>query len=207
VGGVCIDVGAHKGAYTYWMARRVGSRGTVFAIEPQNRLIGPLNAAFAGMRQVRVVEAAASDRSAESVLMSIRRDSTHGASLDGLEGEGVDTASVRTVSLDDFLQSQAIGRLDFVKIDAEGHELRILAGAMRLLERFRPPVLAEIEARHHPGETDPVGRAVASLAPLDYRVEFYFGGAWRDVSQFDAARHQRYGHGKYVNNFLFVARR
>ena len=30
-----IDIGAHKGAYTYWMSKYVGEMGQVFAFEPQ----------------------------------------------------------------------------------------------------------------------------------------------------------------------------
>ena len=33
-----IDVGAHKGAFTYWMTRQVGRQGRVVAFEPIPRL-------------------------------------------------------------------------------------------------------------------------------------------------------------------------
>lgn len=34
-GDWAVDVGAHKGAYTYWMQRAAGATGQVFALEPQ----------------------------------------------------------------------------------------------------------------------------------------------------------------------------
>ena len=34
-GQVAVDIGCHKGAYTYWMRRQVGPNGMVFAFEPQ----------------------------------------------------------------------------------------------------------------------------------------------------------------------------
>ena len=38
LGHTAIDIGAHKGAYTYWMSQRVGSSGQVIAFEPQPEL-------------------------------------------------------------------------------------------------------------------------------------------------------------------------
>jgi hypothetical protein len=37
-GDVAVDVGAHKGAYTWWMRRAVGESGRVYAFEPQPAL-------------------------------------------------------------------------------------------------------------------------------------------------------------------------
>ena len=38
-GSVCIDVGANEGYFTCLMAKIVGQKGTVFAVEPQLRLL------------------------------------------------------------------------------------------------------------------------------------------------------------------------
>ena len=34
-GDIAVDIGAHKGAYTYWMLKQVGAAGKIFAFEPQ----------------------------------------------------------------------------------------------------------------------------------------------------------------------------
>ena len=34
-GQTAVDIGSYKGAYTYWMSKRIGSTGKVFAFEPQ----------------------------------------------------------------------------------------------------------------------------------------------------------------------------
>ena len=38
-----VDIGAHKGAYTYWMSKYAGANGNVFAFEPQSKLFNQLN--------------------------------------------------------------------------------------------------------------------------------------------------------------------
>jgi FkbM family methyltransferase len=48
-GQVAVDIGCHKGAYTYWMRRRVGATGQVFAFEPQPRQVAYLRTAFAAL--------------------------------------------------------------------------------------------------------------------------------------------------------------
>jgi FkbM family methyltransferase len=204
-GGVCLDIGAHKGAYAWWMARRIGPSGRVFAFEPQQRVAEPTARAFAaaGLARVRVIHAAVSDRSGEASI-SFRRGSSHGASLDGLSGDDIEQVRVPLLSLDDFAQREALARVDFIKIDVEGHEARVLAGARALIARFTPNLLIEIEARHHAGEHDPVAAARDALEPLGYRC-FYFTRAGRHpIESFRAADHQRYGEGYYSNNFLFV---
>ena len=49
-GQVAVDIGCHKGAYTYWMRRRVGPSGAVYAFEPQPQQVAYLRAAFSAMR-------------------------------------------------------------------------------------------------------------------------------------------------------------
>jgi predicted methyltransferase len=45
-GSIALDVGAHKGGYTYWLAKGVGPSGHVYAFEPQPRLATGLRASL-----------------------------------------------------------------------------------------------------------------------------------------------------------------
>ncbi|MEX2218023.1 MAG: FkbM family methyltransferase [Phycisphaerales bacterium] len=202
--GVGIDVGAHKGAYSCWMAWRVGPQGRVLAFEPQDRL-APRTAQSLralGLRQVRLFHSAVSDRCG-SAAIAVRRSSTHGASMEGIRGDAIDQQPVAIVSLDAVAAAERLPRVDFIKIDVEGHEMAVLRGASRILERFGPALLIELEARHHAGG-DPTAAAMALLAPLGYRGYFFDRGGRRPIEGFSAAGHQRYGEGAYCNDFLFV---
>ncbi len=46
--------------------------------------------------------------------------------------------------LDDYLQDHPIPRLDLMKIDVEGAEVRVLRGARRTIERFAPLIVFEV---------------------------------------------------------------
>lgn len=215
--GVGLDVGAHKGAYAWWMARCVGPHGRVIAFEPQSRVAAPTARAFASLRHVKYLNCAVSDHSGQAPF-SMWRGSTHGASLDGLEGKGkdkggqpdaVEQVTVPMVSIDDIAERESLTRVDFIKIDVEGHEFKVLEGAKRVIERFRPALQLEAEFRLHGGPDspdNPVTKLRNLLEPLGYRAYFFTREGKRDIADFSPAEHQTYGKGFYSNNFLFVHR-
>src|SRR5688572_19822397 len=84
-GQVAVDVGCHKGAYTYWMRRQVGPSGAVFAFEPQPGQVHYLRQAFSAMAydNVELVPMALSDRQGRLPLcVPSGNGRTHAASLE-----------------------------------------------------------------------------------------------------------------------------
>lgn len=218
-GQVAVDVGCHKGAYTYWMRRRVGATGQVFAFEPQPRQVAYLQQAFATLpfENVVLVPMALSDTIGRATLnVPAGAGQTHAASLEPSAAGGVqhkawsDRIDVGVTTLDDFFSTQPRGP-NFLKIDVEGHELAVLRGGHMTLAKHRPILLLECEARHR---TDGNVRSVFQfLESLGYTGTFFCRGRREPLAIFDAAVHQRLdSHGDelprgYVNNFAFVPHR
>ena len=50
---------------------------------------------------------------------------------------------VPVTTLDDFVASNQAGGIDLIQIDTEGAELMVLMGGKRVLEKFKPEILAE----------------------------------------------------------------
>jgi FkbM family methyltransferase len=146
-GMVVIDVGANVGVYSLSAAVRVGAEGRVLAIEPFPACVHCLEQT----RQVNqlpwleICEGAASNHDGEIYL------SLHGASelnevVASATQEFIDAGSVKIVpcfSLDSLCDRYQLNRVDFLKIDAEGHEVEVLQGSVGLLRQFRPVVLYE----------------------------------------------------------------
>jgi FkbM family methyltransferase len=154
-GQTVVDVGAHVGFYALLAARGVGPNGTVYAFEPDPRTRPFLeeNARLNGLANVKVVAAAASDKTAAREMYlatSANRSSLHpSATLDALDR--MTTVDARPVD------SVVAGPVDVVKIDAEGAEPEVLRGMEGVLSResvlfmeFNPPVLTS--AGHDPNE-------------------------------------------------------
>jgi FkbM family methyltransferase len=210
-GQVAVDIGCHKGAYTYWMRRSVGASGAVYAFEPQPKQVAYLREAFSAMRydNVELVPVAVSDRTGQTTL-HVPAMSTHFASLETRSEErgARSELMVDVTTLDDFFESSKQRRPpNFLKIDVEGHELSVLNGARRTLQQHHPIILVECEARHR---SDHDVRPVFDLLQsLGYTGSFFQSGQRRALSKFDPATHQQFDPSvprlppDYVNNFAF----
>jgi FkbM family methyltransferase len=92
--------------------------------------------------------------------LSMRQSWHHLEALPAAEA-GADAVTVSMQSVDQ-LCSELGFRPDLVKIDVEGYELAVLAGARAELSRSRPPLFLEI----HPGRLRQLGGSVEELARL-----------------------------------------
>ena len=224
-GQIAVDVGCHKGAYTYWMRRRVGPSGAVYAFEPQPRQVAYLRQAFDVMAydNVVLVPMAVSDCEGRLPLhVPSGNGSTHLASLEhvgwapptrtsreqvvGSAHPTISSLMVDVTTLDAFFADQPRGP-DFLKIDVEGHESAVLAGGRHTLERYKPKLLIECEARHR---SDSDVRSVFDfLQSLGYAGTFFHNGQRRPLAEFERTVHQRIDSQSqhlprgYVNNFAF----
>jgi FkbM family methyltransferase len=148
-GMTVIDIGANLGVYSLPLARRVAPHGMVFAYEPAGEPRSLLERSRAANRadNLQVIAAAASDRPRDGKLVL-------GASseLNSLEGTGP-AEDVWITSLDAEDGSRGWSSIDFVKIDAEGEEERILDGGKAFFERHSPLVMFEVKAGNAINET------------------------------------------------------
>lgn len=209
LGDTAIDVGAHKGAYTWWMARAVGPSGRVLAFEPQPVLAEKL-AAMTHLRlfrrilqPVRVSPLAVSDHLGNATLQVEGPDPTPNATLGRLD-DGRELSQhypVATTTLDTWLAEHPGPPPTLIKVDVEGHEAAVFAGAEQTLRRHRPALLFECERRHHGG--DNITPVFDYLYGLGYRGWFAPGKRWLPVERFDYDQYQVPGQRPYVNNFLF----
>jgi FkbM family methyltransferase len=204
-GDVAVDVGAHKGAYTYWMQRAVGPGGEVFAFEPQPELARSLvKLVRGGGRDNVTVENAGVSSSAGTMMLNVPgAGSSPGASFETAAGSDGQAYPVRVVTLDGYFAPDVAGRVRLIKCDAEGHELEVFRGAEALLRLARPVLLFECERRHRPdGE---FGEVFSWLERMGYRGYYIDRRGVHDIEGFDPAVHQAPGGGAaYVNNFLFL---
>lgn len=190
-GAVTVDIGASWGLFSYHLARRVGRSGTVFSYEPHPMNKAVLGKLAAARPNVRFRPVAVSDMKGSAdmqVPVFGRRRVTAQASLshgfDGQHGVRVEKVTVPTVRLDDEIGDRHI---DFIKIDVEGHEMRVLRGASAMLRKHVPPMLIEIEQRHL---DHPIKDVFAELEGIGYTLYFIDGAAIRPIDEFDLDRHQ-----------------
>lgn len=136
-GTAVLDVGAHIGTHTMTMARATGQQGHVFAFEPQKKLFRELqmNIGLNELGNVTPLRFAAGSGEPRLVQMDPSFATNEGGTA---VGSGGDDAELRT--LDGF----GFKDVSVIKIDAEGHEAQVLAGAARTIAAFRPVLIVEI---------------------------------------------------------------
>ncbi|MCE5193108.1 FkbM family methyltransferase [bacterium] len=134
-GETVLDVGAFMGETSLWFARKVGSSGKVIAFEPVPSLARKClenvhrNAGQA-LPEIRIENIAVGARSG-SCMMTERGDS----------GDAVidtSTGDLAMVSIDDYVCTSGMGRVDFIKMDIEGMERYALEGAGLTIRRYHP---------------------------------------------------------------------
>lgn len=134
---VVADIGAHIGVVTALLAG-LCPKGHVYAFEPaaENHAHLSANMAANGFDNVTVERAAVFDTDGE---ISLEYDAAYpGGSHVGGAG-----STVPSVRFDTWSRTVGLDRLDLVKLDVEGVELAVLAGAAETLRRFRPLVVVE----------------------------------------------------------------
>jgi FkbM family methyltransferase len=143
-----LDIGANRGLYAlaalHWSKK-------VIAFEPQPQLAAFLRRYLSAIVDIR--ECAVSDAAGFSNLLIPADPRFHAeARLSPPLGNPDPSAAhipvaVSTVRLDDEIHDD----VGFIKIDVEGHELAVLKGAQKLIEKCKPNIIVEIENRHRPG--------------------------------------------------------
>ena len=137
---VFFDVGASTGIFTLRAALDDPNR-RVFAFEPAPQMLDALrtNLALNRLTNVVTVGAAVSDRDGDAELYIPTGESLpFGASTLPTFRTAESRVRVRTLRLDTFIEREAVARVDLIKLDTEGTETSVLAGARSLLERDEP---------------------------------------------------------------------
>jgi len=135
------DVGANIGYVTRALASLVGPNGAVLAIEPipEMAAITAANVALAGFDNVELITAALGD--AEGIA-TVRLPEAGNRGSSRIFGEiGEELATTRVVRLDDIVGPET--RIDVMKIDTEGMDHRVVAGALATMRRWGTCALVE----------------------------------------------------------------
>ena len=135
-GGTAIDVGANVGLFTISLAKLVGPTGLVISYEPDSKNLLTNTAAFS---QVLVRPVAVSDKE-EQVTFRLHRSSSL-SRIVPQSARSMKDLSIAAVTLDAEMFRHNLPRIDFLKIDVEGGEANVLAGAPQLLSDQQAPVI------------------------------------------------------------------
>ena len=147
---VIFDVGAHIGQSAALFADTFPG-AQIHSFEPDPNSFRELRRTAAGYPGVTPVNAAAGDREGEATFFVNTFSQTnsllrprHGAGQYLVDTAGVDVRQetrVPVLTLDRYCAEHSIERIDFLKLDTQGYELRVLDGAAALVSRQAIPLI------------------------------------------------------------------
>jgi FkbM family methyltransferase len=164
-GGVVLDIGACLGDYTATFSEFVGPEGTVHAFEPNPLVYECLEY---NMRSYPNVHCHTAALGAEDKAVGMVQDHNNIGASYVQPGSGMRMMPLDRVAL-------YWGRIDFIKIDAEGCEPWVLEGAMHVLQLRKPVLLVEIDQRALSFQGFKPEDVHAQLDALSYTFERYSG--------------------------------
>lgn len=163
-GQLIVEINANIGAHTLFFAKKVGPKGRVLAFEPQRILFQTLcgNMALNCVTNVHCWNMAVGAAAGETGVPPLdyhQADNYAGVVLGEYDGG----ERVPIVTID----SLALPRCDLLKIDVEGNEADVLAGAAETLARHKPMLYVEF------GSTTKRNALIRQIDALDYAMHWH----------------------------------
>ena len=194
---IALDIGANKGIWAEAMRRYAKH---VHAFEPNPKIFRELKRS--AHRAVTAHRLALSDNSGPAGLLipiGRRGYSNQGARLTPLKaGISYGTLPVEARRLDEM----DLGAVGFMKIDVEGHEMAVIAGAAETLRRYRPNLMVEIEEIH---TGQPIRQSLDAICAKGYEAFALEDGTLKSAWTIDLTRrHSESDRGEgYIYNWIF----
>ena len=150
---VAVDVGAHAGLWSYWLARNFEH---LHAFEPSDKHRECWIQNMLEFSNTTLHAYALGDKAGRVSLVT-------GPSSSGDTHVVVDDkAEIHMVTLD----SLELTNVDFIKVDVEGFEYQVLKGAVETLKREKPVVIVEQKGHEHRYFGAPPQQALGYLQTL-----------------------------------------
>ena len=181
-GMTVIDIGANIGAHTLRLAKLVSGKGRVFAFEPTSSAFSRLmrNIGLNNFNNIIPEKIALSDTYMPNQLVCI--NSSYPIAADS--PKNVAKEFINFTTLDDYVRAKGIEKIDFIKLDVDGYEHKIIRSALEVIRKFKPLILLELGVENLESVGDNIVDMVNTLSNLGYK--FYSEKGLTEFSSTDA---------------------
>ncbi len=134
-----LDIGANIGNHSLYWAKEHGAQ-KIIAFEAVKSTYDILQKNIEINKLENIIEAhnvAVSDQNGKAKIHYFTMSNIGATSIQNSE-EG----NIPTIKLDDF--QLPLQKIDFIKIDVEGHEIKVLTGAIQTITKFKPKIFIEV---------------------------------------------------------------
>ena len=202
---VVINIGSGEDDYLYIMRRKLGKSGKIIVFESRPELYQQLARLKKILKwnNIEVEPLVLSDFPASKVAYKSSHNlSSYGGIVINIS-EKREESSVYTIvadTLDNYCRKKKI-QPSFLKIDANGNELRLLKGSVNILVTSRPKILLKCEERLAGAQN--ILETFAYLLQIGYKGYFILDTIKIPVENFEFNVYQNTCNNFYCNNFMF----
>ena len=132
-GDIIINGGSSFGRESDYFSKMVGDHGMVFDFDPNIDIINNLE-----NKPITKIPKVLWDKTTEILF---RMEGTRSRVVDNSEK---DSTTFPSTTIDDFIITNSLNRLDFIKLDVEGGEQNVLRGGIKSIKKFRPGLAISI---------------------------------------------------------------
>lgn len=190
-GMTVFDIGTNIGHVLLTFANK-NITGKNFGFEPVPHIYerAKKNISLNNFNNIVLNNVALSDTS-EDLVIQLANTHHSGSSRLGKKNEtsnNNNSTIIKAITLDEFVQQNKIEKIDFMKIDVEGFEKNILAGAKQTLKNFKPLLFVEINDKAQKMQNFSGKELIALLESFDYTI-YSINGERIDKNKLDYTSH------------------
>lgn len=157
-GDIILDCGAYTGNTSVYFSQKTGPAGHVYGFEPAPLTFATYRDNVAEYANITPVNAGLTDFEHSGSAVAMESSNEPSAKL--LQDED---GNIPVVAIDNFCAAQKISRVDFIKMDVEGSEIKALNGARETICTHHPKMA--ISAYHNAGDIFRLPELIDSICP------------------------------------------
>ncbi|MGH1515867.1 FkbM family methyltransferase [Chryseobacterium sp. JK1] len=205
---VILDIGANVGSFLYQLENKLDHEN-IYGFEPNKKLYRRLKRLFPAMR---IFPLALSDENMiaefKVPIINGKTIASRGTLNTSYKEKGEEksyTEKVKVIKLDEWAALEHFTRLDFIKIDVEGNEMKTLWGAKETIKMFQPTLMVEMEQRHH---QTPIWNEISEVINWGYEAQYLNRNSFTLETLTEDILLQNTNDEKnktqYINNIIFI---
>lgn len=211
---IALDIGANIGIYTRYLSKNFKKVESFEPIEKAYEYIEALH-----LPNLTLHKLALSNKAGRNTINVPIKGGTFRFGNSSIENFIYDKyENIHKLSINsELLDSYNYKKIDFIKIDVEGHELNVLKGGEKTIRKLKPTLLIEIEQRHLPANLS-IYDVFHYINEMGYEGFFIDNNHIKKITNFELNKNQvqylknknikltnRKKNELYINNFFFVA--
>ena len=169
-GDMCLDIGAHVGI---WSQRLSKDYNEVICFEPLKKHIECHKKNCEGLKNITLHECALSNKNEYRQITTKDRNSGMTTLEPNISNRWSSKTKkvelVKTKILDDF----NFGKIDFIKLDVEGHEISVLNGAKETIKKYYPKIFIEVWDKHYTKVSEVIFNMGYTMNKIDGRGNYF----------------------------------